>query len=60
MLSQLLEINWTVTDVMLGILAILGIIIFYKSFGFALRFYDNVRSKRKPVEKNQIININEV
>jgi hypothetical protein len=58
MLSQFLNIEWTVTDIMLGILIILGIILLYKSLGFALRFYENIRKSRKPVEKNTIAKIN--
>ena len=60
MLSQLLNIKWSTIDIMLIILIILGIILSYKSIGFILRFYKNIKRSKIPVERNPMIKITEV
>jgi len=52
MLTQLLNIDWTVTDVMFSIIIILGIIVFLKSTALILRIIENIRQSRRAVNKN--------
>jgi len=52
MLTQLLNIDWTVTDVMFSIIIILGIIVFFKSTALILRIIENIRQSRRAVNKN--------
>ena len=60
MLTQLLNIKWTVTEIMLVILVILGLIIFYKFLNFILGRFINYKESKKPVEKKSMIEINNI
>lgn len=60
MLTQLLNIKWTITEIMLVILVILGLIIFYKFLNFILGRFINYKESKKTVEKKSMIEINNI
>lgn len=60
MLTQLLNIKWTITEIMLVILVILGLIIFYKFLNFVLGRFINYKESKKTVEKKSMIEINNI
>ncbi len=54
MLSQFLNIEWDITNVMLGIIIFLGVIVFFKSLGIALKIFENTHSPRNTVNKESL------
>jgi len=54
MLTQLLNIDWDITNVMLGIIIFLGIIVFFKSLGIFIRILENTHRARNVVNKQPI------
>lgn len=54
MLSQFFNIDWDVTNVMLVVIFILGIILVYKSIGMFFSFFYNIRQSKNTVNKEPI------
>lgn len=54
MLTQLLNIDWDITNVMLGIILFLGTIVFYKSLGIIFRILENIHRARNTVNKQPL------
>ena len=60
MLQQILNMNITISEIMLGIIIILGVVVLYKFFSILIRIYSSQRSKNEPVYKNLIKKTEEV
>ncbi len=54
MLTQLLNIKWDITDVMLFVIIILGAILFYKILEIVLGFFYNIRQSKNSFKKESI------
>lgn len=60
MLQQILNMNITISDVMLGIIIILGVIILYKFLSILVKISGSQRTKNEPVYKNLIKKTEEI